>query len=60
MEKGDQQAKRGRSRGGCVNCKRSKKKCDETKPFCQNCGRRNIKCEGKYQSYCWQVIHDTN
>lgn len=60
MEKGDQQVTRRRSRGGCINCKRSKRKCDEAKPFCQNCSRRKIKCEGKYISYYRQVTHDTN
>ncbi|SCU86094.1 LAMI_0D00386g1_1 [Lachancea mirantina] len=29
--------KKKRSRGGCKNCKRSKIKCDETKPKCLNC-----------------------
>lgn len=31
-----------RSRNGCRKCKRLKIKCDEQKPRCQNCIRRNI------------------
>ncbi|KZL82188.1 c6 finger domain-containing protein [Colletotrichum incanum] len=36
----------GRSRGGCSNCKRRKRKCDETRPDCRACQRRGIQCEG--------------
>ncbi|CCK72866.1 Zn(II)2Cys6 transcription factor KNAG_0M00130 [Huiozyma naganishii CBS 8797] len=35
-----------RSRTGCKNCKRLKIKCDENRPRCQNCMRRNnVNCD---------------
>lgn len=33
-----------RSRDGCIECKRKKKKCDETRPSCQRCLKSNIPC----------------
>lgn len=33
-----------RSRNACVNCKKSKKKCDEQLPTCGLCQRRNLTC----------------
>ncbi|KAI5949034.1 hypothetical protein KGF57_004996 [Candida theae] len=36
--------KRGYSRGGCRECKRRKRKCDETKPFCSECTRLGKDC----------------
>ncbi|KIN03274.1 hypothetical protein OIDMADRAFT_53069 [Oidiodendron maius Zn] len=44
------QAKRGRrthrkSRLGCQPCKQHKIKCDESKPVCTNCMRRDIECK---------------
>lgn len=35
-----------RVRSGCWTCKRRRRKCDEAKPFCNNCIRTNRKCEG--------------
>ncbi|CUM63798.1 uncharacterized protein PRCAT00001382001 [Priceomyces carsonii] len=29
---------------GCLNCKRKKKKCDETKPICKSCSKRDLEC----------------
>ncbi|KAL1855575.1 hypothetical protein Plec18167_004087 [Paecilomyces lecythidis] len=34
-----------RTRSGCLNCRRRKRKCDEKKPTCFNCGRKNERCE---------------
>ena len=34
-----------RSKSGCINCRRRKKKCDEIKPICTGCLNRNIVCE---------------
>ncbi|KAF6803185.1 C6 finger domain-containing protein [Colletotrichum musicola] len=42
-----------RSRGGCSNCKRRKRKCDETRPDCQACQRRGIQCEGYNTPLKW-------
>lgn len=36
-----------RSKLGCINCKKRKKKCDEIKPICTGCLNRNIICEYK-------------
>ncbi|KAI5967894.1 hypothetical protein CANMA_002662 [Candida margitis] len=33
-----------RSKTGCLNCRKRKKKCDETSPVCQACQVRNQKC----------------
>ncbi|KFY32701.1 hypothetical protein V495_08822 [Pseudogymnoascus sp. VKM F-4514 (FW-929)] len=34
-----------KSRGGCLECKRRKLKCDEEKPVCSGCIKRSIRCE---------------
>jgi hypothetical protein len=36
-----------RSKSGCINCKKRKKKCDEIKPICSGCLKRNVICEYK-------------
>lgn len=36
--------KRKRSRNGCLTCKTRKKKCDETKPVCNNCNKLRLYC----------------
>ncbi|KAG7828216.1 hypothetical protein KL920_003943 [Ogataea angusta] len=33
-----------RSKNGCVNCRKKKKKCDEVYPVCGLCARRNTPC----------------
>ncbi|KAF4984101.1 hypothetical protein FZEAL_640 [Fusarium zealandicum] len=43
----------GRSRGGCISCKRRKRKCDETRPECQACLNRGIQCEGYAAPLRW-------
>jgi hypothetical protein len=42
-----------RTRGGCVNCKKRKRKCDEQRPGCNACIDRNIRCEGYAQPVRW-------
>lgn len=37
---------RKRSRGGCIDCKKSKVKCDEARPTCGTCARRRHVCQG--------------
>jgi hypothetical protein len=39
-----------RTRTGCIQCRKSKKKCDESKPACKRCFSKNIRCEWKQQS----------
>ncbi|OWB72369.1 hypothetical protein B5S31_g2077 [[Candida] boidinii] len=34
-----------RSRNGCLNCRKSSIKCDETKPSCNTCLRKNKVCQ---------------
>ncbi|KAJ6098630.1 hypothetical protein N7467_000165 [Penicillium canescens] len=34
-----------KSRHGCVECKRRRVKCDETRPSCSNCAKRHAECE---------------
>lgn len=36
---------RKRSRGGCINCKKNKKKCDEIKPICSACMKLHRVCQ---------------
>ncbi|KAK8073610.1 hypothetical protein PG994_004509 [Apiospora phragmitis] len=35
-----------RTKTGCLTCRRRKKKCDETKPECNNCMRGGFICQG--------------
>lgn len=37
---------KGRSKTGCITCRKRKKKCDETKPECMNCQKNSYKCLG--------------
>ncbi|KAE8165826.1 C6 zinc finger domain protein [Aspergillus tamarii] len=34
-----------KSRHGCLECKRRRVKCDETRPVCSNCSKRQTECE---------------
>ncbi|KAK0114575.1 hypothetical protein ONS95_014063 [Cadophora gregata] len=40
-----QQAKKTRTRSGCLVCRRRRRKCDELRPECANCRERGMKCE---------------
>ncbi|EFQ34304.1 hypothetical protein CGRA01v4_03872 [Colletotrichum graminicola] len=46
-----------RSRSGCVTCKAKHLKCDETRPSCQQCARKGIKCGGFAQGLRWSFKH---
>jgi hypothetical protein len=37
--------RRKRTRNGCANCSRRRRKCDEAKPTCTGCKRRGDKCQ---------------
>lgn len=39
-----QTSKHSRSRNGCLECRKSRKACDEKKPTCSRCQRQNVKC----------------
>ncbi|QQK43783.1 Aflatoxin biosynthesis regulatory protein [Penicillium digitatum] len=43
-----------KSRHGCVECKRRRVKCDESRPSCTNCANRYSECEyGSSSSLLW-------
>lgn len=43
--------KRTRSKAGCINCKKRKKKCDEIKPICTGCLKRGVTCHYKLTTF---------
>ncbi|KAK3689220.1 hypothetical protein B0T22DRAFT_513414 [Podospora appendiculata] len=47
-------AKKGRSKTGCLTCRRRKKKCDEVKPRCMNCEKNSLVCEGYLDKQIWK------
>lgn len=51
--------KKTKSRNGCVTCKKRRLKCDETKPFCQNCVKRGIVCGGYAINFKWRDFSDS-
>lgn len=42
-----------RTKTGCLTCRRRKKKCDESKPECNNCIRGGFVCSGYQQRGQW-------
>ncbi|KAJ5273860.1 hypothetical protein N7478_008985 [Penicillium angulare] len=43
-----------KSRHGCLECKRRRVKCDESRPTCSNCAKRHAECEyGSSTSLLW-------
>ncbi|KAF8460993.1 fungal-specific transcription factor domain-containing protein [Kalaharituber pfeilii] len=47
-------SKGARSKTGCLTCRRRKKKCDETKPECNNCVKNSLFCEGYPEKVHWK------
>lgn len=47
-----------KSRNGCITCKLKRLKCDELKPFCYNCTKKNIKCGGYATRFKWRSFND--
>ncbi|KAF2834803.1 hypothetical protein M501DRAFT_999808 [Patellaria atrata CBS 101060] len=45
---------KGRSKTGCITCRRRKKKCDEAKPHCLCCQKNNVHCEGYQPKEYWK------
>lgn len=45
---------KGRSKTGCITCRKRKKKCDETKPGCMNCEKNSVVCEGYPEKTTWK------
>ncbi|KAI5793721.1 fungal-specific transcription factor domain-containing protein [Peziza echinospora] len=44
----------GRTKTGCITCRKRKKKCDEEKPECKNCLKNSLYCEGYPDRVLWQ------
>lgn len=42
-----------RSRGGCLNCRQRRRKCDQQRPSCAACSRRHVQCSGYSTEYRW-------
>jgi hypothetical protein len=45
---------KGRSKTGCITCRKRKKKCDEAKPRCMNCEKNAVVCEGYHEKQIWK------
>ncbi|KAJ0416709.1 fungal-specific transcription factor domain-containing protein [Aspergillus carlsbadensis] len=45
---------KGRTASACTNCRRSKVKCDERRPICARCQRRNLQCSGPTLPLKWE------
>ncbi|KAK5251022.1 hypothetical protein LTR40_011429, partial [Exophiala xenobiotica] len=43
----------------CMTCKKKRLKCDETKPSCAQCQKRNVVCEGYKKDYKWRTFEET-
>ncbi|TID15995.1 putative c6 finger domain-containing protein [Venturia nashicola] len=56
---GVEKKKQSKSRNGCVTCKAKRLKCDEQKPSCQQCARRNVDCGGYRKDYKWRPFGET-
>ncbi|KFY66698.1 hypothetical protein V496_01927, partial [Pseudogymnoascus sp. VKM F-4515 (FW-2607)] len=46
---------KGRSKMGCITCRKRRKKCDETKPRCINCEKNAVVCEGYQDRAIWKL-----
>ncbi|KAL2060943.1 hypothetical protein VTL71DRAFT_8995 [Oculimacula yallundae] len=48
-----------KSRNGCLRCKAKRLKCDEAKPGCQQCGKKDVTCPGyKSKTLVWSTKHE--
>ncbi|KAF2263379.1 hypothetical protein CC78DRAFT_465656 [Lojkania enalia] len=52
--------KQSKSRNGCITCKAKRLKCDETKPSCQQCARRNVTCGGYKKDFKWRPFEEAS
>ncbi|KAH8819044.1 fungal-specific transcription factor domain-containing protein [Xylogone sp. PMI_703] len=50
----DAKVVKGRSKTGCITCRKRKKKCDEAKPRCNNCEKNAVICEGYHEKTLWR------
>lgn len=52
--------KQSKSRNGCLTCKVKRLKCDESKPTCQQCRKRNVPCGGYKKEFKWRPFEECN
>ena len=45
---------------GCVTCKAKRLKCDELKPTCEQCAKRNVPCGGYKKDFKWRPFEEPN
>ncbi|PWY90456.1 putative C6 finger domain protein, partial [Aspergillus sclerotioniger CBS 115572] len=45
---------------GCITCKAKRLKCDESKPTCLQCKKRNVDCGGYKKDFKWRPFEETN
>ncbi|KAG5298521.1 C6 finger domain-containing protein [Histoplasma ohiense] len=57
---GVNKSKQSKSRNGCVTCKTKRLKCDETKPTCQQCHKRNVACGGYKKDFKWRQFGESS
>ncbi|KAF2629758.1 hypothetical protein BU25DRAFT_273860 [Macroventuria anomochaeta] len=50
--------KQSKSRNGCVTCKAKRLKCDEVKPSCEQCKKRNVPCGGYKKDFKWRPFEE--
>ncbi len=43
---------------GCVTCKAKRLKCDETKPTCHQCHKRQVECGGYKKDFKWRAFEE--
>lgn len=43
---------------GCITCKNKRLKCDEVKPTCQQCIKRNVPCGGYKKEFKWRTFEE--
>ncbi|KAE8374861.1 fungal-specific transcription factor domain-containing protein [Aspergillus bertholletiae] len=44
----------------CITCKAKRLKCDESKPTCFQCKKRNVECGGYKKDFKWRPFEETN
>ncbi|KAL4927572.1 Zn(II)2Cys6 transcription factor [Aspergillus undulatus] len=52
--------KQSKSRNGCITCKAKRLKCDESKPTCSQCKKRNVDCGGYKKDFKWRSFGEGN
>lgn len=48
-----------KSRNGCLTCKKRRQKCDEMKPACLICQKKNLVCGGYATNFKWKLFKDS-